>query len=118
MQTTKKINARRVTTAARHTVTVPLKLEDEQGNVEQVEARVVYRGLSLRSVADLDDRLKDEDGRNNLIKGLSEIVIALPDFGDDDGNEITPDAEFFDTLDTKVLRAINRAIRRDNNPED
>jgi hypothetical protein len=112
-----RINVARITTEARHTTTVKLTLEDEAGNKETIDARVVYRGMSLKAVTELQDKLKEKDGRQSLIKGLAEVVIALPDFGDADGNEVKPTPEFFDSLDGRVLIAINRAITKDNDPE-
>lgn len=113
---TKKINVARVTSDARHTVKVPLTLEDDAGNVETAEARVVYRGLSLRASAALDEQLSGLSEREGLIKALSSVVIALPDFVRGEGEAVEPDEELWDTLDTVVLNAIYQAIQDDRDP--
>lgn len=112
----KKINVARLGADARHTVTVKLTLEDEVGNVEVTDARVVYRGLSLRTGAELESQLEGLEERPALIKALSGVVILLPDFAGEDGEAVAPTEEFWDTLDTVVLHAINTAIQEHRNP--
>lgn len=113
----KKISVARVSTGARHTVTIPLVLEDEAGNVETIEARVVYRGISLKDGELLDEELgKLKTVREQNIFALSSVVIALPDFVDEGGEPVKPTAEFFDTLDTAVLNRIDQAIQDDRSP--
>lgn len=112
----KKISVTRLTSEARHTVKVPLTLEDEAGNVEEVEARVVYRGLSLRSSVQLDEQLQGLDERASLLKALSSVVISLPDFAGEEGATVEPTEEFWDTLDTVVLNAVYKAIEDDRDP--
>lgn len=112
----KKISVARLTGEARHTTTVKLTLEDEVGNVEEFEARVVYRGLSLKTGAELEAQLEDLDERASLIKALSGVVISLPDFAGDDGQPPAPTEDFWDTLDTVVLYAVNTAIQEHRNP--
>jgi hypothetical protein len=112
----KKIGVARISSEARHTVTVKLTLEDEAGNVEQVDARVVYRGMSLRASAALRERLEEMDPRVQLVKGLAATVIALPDFVGGEGEAVEPSEEFFDTLDSVVLNKISDAIAEDRVP--
>lgn len=112
----KKIHIARLTGEARHTTRVKLTLEDEAGNVEEVEARIVYRGLSLKTSAELEGQLEGLDERASLIKALSGVVISLPDFAADEGAPIQPTEEFWDTLDTVVLNAIYAAIEEHRNP--
>lgn len=112
----RKISVARLGAEARHTVTVKLTLEDEVGNVEEFDARVVYRGLSLRTGAELESQLEGLDERPALIKALSGVVISLPDFAGEDGEPVAPTEEFWYTLDTVVLHAINTAIREHRNP--
>jgi hypothetical protein len=112
----RKISVARLGAEARHTTTVTLTLEDEVGNVETVEARIVYRGLSLKTGAELEAQLENLDERASLIKALSGVVISLPDFAGDDGEPVAPTEDFWDTLDTVVLHAINTAIREHRNP--
>lgn len=113
----KKISVARLTSQARHTVIVPLTLEDEAGNVEKVDARVVYRGISLKEGAALDEQLeKLPDNRAKLVFILTSNVISLPDFVGDGGDPVEPTHEFFDALDTVVLNRIHDAITEDRNP--
>lgn len=112
----KKISVARLGAEARHTVTVKLSLEDEVGNVEEMDARVVYRGLSLKAGAELDATLEGLDERAALIRALAGVVISLPDFAGEDGEPVAPTEEFWDTLDTVVLYAINTAITEHRNP--
>jgi hypothetical protein len=112
----KKINVARLTSEARHTVTVKLKLEDEIGNVEEMDARVVYRGMSLRDAAALDEKLEGKDARTQLIEALAVIVIALPDFAGENGEPVEPTVEFWDTLDTVVLNHIHDRVMEDRVP--
>lgn len=112
----KKISVARLTTDARHTVRVPLTLEDDAGNVEQIEARVVYRGISLREGAALGEALEGKTLREAHVTMLSTMVVALPDFVDDSGDPVAPTADFFDGLDTAVLNRINNAIEEDRDP--
>lgn len=114
---TKKINVARLSGDARHTTTVKLTLEDEVGNVEETEARIVYRGLSLRTGAELEAQLEGLDERAALIRALSGVVISLPDFaGGEDGEPVEPTEAFWDTLDTVVLYAIHKAISEHRDP--
>jgi hypothetical protein len=114
--TKKKISVARLGAEARHTVTVKLTVEDEVGNIEELDARIVYRGLSLKTGAELDAQLAGLDNRASLIKALSGLVISLPDFAGDDGQPPAPTEEFWDTLDSAVLNTIYDAILEHRNP--
>jgi hypothetical protein len=109
---TSKIDLKKLRSGGRHTVTVNLQFE-ENGNKMTEQMRVVYRGVSLRDGAQIEDRYaKMEDKREALIEALVANVVELPDV-QDNGQPVQPTAEFFGTLDTYYLNRINQAIQDD-----
>jgi len=112
-----KLELKRLTSGGRHSVVVNLPFEDKQGNVTNEQMRVVYRGVSLREGAQLEERVNAEaltDERAALANALAAVVVELPDMVNE-GAPVEPTAEFFATLDTFYLNRINAAIREDRN---
>lgn len=111
MATKKQIQLARLTRTAdaRHTVNVPIAIEDSEGDVE---IRVVYRGMSIREWAALQKKYEGSDVNDVLPQLLADQVVELPDILDGE-KPVAPTVEFFQTLDTFVLHRISKAIRED-----
>jgi hypothetical protein len=103
------------TAAARHTVTVKLPLAGDGGVVKEEQMDVVYRGMSLREMTEMEERLAKlpEDDATRLAMALAETVVGLPGVEGEEGAAVEPSVEFFQTLDVFVLHRINKTIRED-----
>jgi len=101
------------TNAARHTVVVKLPIADDQGVVREEEIRVVYRGLSIREAAAIDEKYDNVPAEQALPEVLAANIVALPDVVGDDDKPIEPSVEFFQTVDAFALNRIRRAIDND-----
>jgi hypothetical protein len=101
------------TDAARHTVVVKLPIADAQGVVRDEEIRVVYRGMSIREAAALDEKYDSVPAEQALPEVLAANIAALPDIVGEDDAPIEPSVEFFQTVDGFVLNRIRKAIDND-----
>jgi hypothetical protein len=110
-----KINASRVKAATRRRATTTILVAGDDGEPQEIELEIYYRGLSL----DDTDQFKDVEGiegeaeRNEEIKRqLAFMVEEIPQFVDDDERPAVTDFAFFHELDVTYLNAISAAIRK------
>ena len=101
---------KKLQSGGRHTVTVPLEIEEESGVKTKGTLRVAYRGVSYDEAEQMEARMNaNPNKREALIGALCENVLSI----EEDGEKVEPDAAFFGGMDTYFLNRINAAIKKD-----
>jgi hypothetical protein len=108
------INVNKVKATTRRTATTTITVSGDDGQPQEVELSIFYRGLSLDDTGqfkDLDE-IENEAERNEEIKRqLAFMVEEIPNFVGDDGQPAVTDFAFFTELDVTYLNAVSAAIR-------
>lgn len=94
-----------------------------EGTLREQEVSVVYESLSVKDAREAKARADMEKSADNKSFYLSEILInnlnlkRLPDFSDDEGNEVEVTLEMLEDFDLYNLKAIQKAILDDTDPK-
>ncbi len=104
--------------SAPHKAKVKLVIRKDDGEKQEVETFVLYRGLSLDDQADFPsvEGLAGKDRIDVVKKQLERLVIGLPEFGVGPEEEQKADEAYFGAMEDAFVTAISDAIGEDRDP--